>query len=75
MLKAVKVVQEWGNSLGIRLSKEELRKEEIHARDEVEVFLRKKENPAVELFGTLKIKEKTQKIMKEIDREFKSRFD
>ncbi|HLC57903.1 MAG TPA: hypothetical protein VJH95_04990 [Candidatus Nanoarchaeia archaeon] len=75
MLKTIKVVQEWGNSLGIRLSKDELKGEEIHFNDEVVVLLKKKENPVKELFGTLKIKESTQKIMREIDREFGSRFD
>ena len=75
MLKTIKVVQEWGNSLGIRLSKEELKKEEIHPHDEVEVFLKKVEHPAKQLFGTLKIKEPTPKIMREIDKEFASRYD
>ena len=75
MLKTVKKIQEWGNSLGIRLSREELRKERIEANEKVEVFVRKKTNPARELFGSLKVKEPTSKIMKEIDKEFKSRFD
>ena len=41
MLKTIKVVQEWGNSLGIRLSKDELKGEEIHFNDEVVVLLKK----------------------------------
>ena len=57
------------------MSKDELKGEEIHFNDEVVVLLKKKENPVKELFGTLKIKESTQKIMREIDREFGSRFD
>jgi antitoxin component of MazEF toxin-antitoxin module len=75
MLKTIKTVQEWGNSFGIRLSKDELKEEQIQANDQVEILVRKNVNAAKELFGTLKVKEPTAKIMKEIDREFKSRFN
>lgn len=75
MLTAVKKIQEWGNSLGIRLSKDELERQSIHAHDEVEIFLKKKASPARELFGSLQIKEPTDKIMRKIDRAFKSRYD
>lgn len=75
MLKLIKPIQEWGNSFGIRLSKEELKREQINANDKVEVLVRKNVNAAKELFGTLKVKEPTAKIMKETDKKFKSRFD
>ena len=75
MLKTIKTIQEWGNSLGVRLSREELKKEKLGVNDEIELFIKKKSNPAKELFGSLKLKEPTDKIMKEIDREFESRFD
>ena len=74
MLKTVKEIREWGNSLGIRLSKEELRRENIKPHEKVEVFVKKKTHPVKALFGSLKVKEPTAKIMEDIDRAFKSRF-
>ena len=77
MLKTIKKLQPWGNSFGIRLSKNELEKEKISPNEEVEIVLIKKMNPAREVFGTLKgkIKKSTDEIMKEIDKAFESRFD
>ena len=77
MLKAVKKIQAWGNSFGVRLSKGEIKNEGLRMNEDVEVIVIKKSNPARELFGTLKgkIKKPTDKIMEEIDRSFRSRFD
>ena len=77
MLKTVKTLQEWGNSFGVRLSKCEIEKEGIKPNEQVEVLIIKKSSPAREVFGTLKnkIKGSTDKIMEDIDKSFKSRFD
>lgn len=47
-------IRQWGNSLGLRLSKADLSELNIGVDDEVVVEIRKKENPLKELFGFAK---------------------
>jgi len=77
MLKTIKKLQPWGNSFGIRLSKNEIEQEKIKPNEDVEILVTKKSNPAKELFGALKgrIKKPTDKIMEDVDKAFESRFD
>ena len=80
MIKSETKLRAWGNSIGIVLPKEELKKEELSINDEVEIIVRKKSNPLKDAFGKLKeFKAKstksTEEILKEVDEELKSRFD
>jgi len=60
-------IRKWGRSAGVVIPKEILEKEGIRVNDKVEILIRKKSNPIKETFGTLKLKEPTEKILKEID--------
>ena len=70
----------WGNSIGVVLPKDELKAEHLAVNDEVEVIVKKKSNPLKEAFGMLKgVKGRTGKttdeLLKEIDEEFRSRWE
>lgn len=73
-VKIVSRLKQWGNSVGIILPKEKIRKAELELEDEVEVVIKKK-NPLAEVFGKLQMKRKTEDILKEADKELASRFD
>ena len=80
MIKSETKLRAWGNSIGIVLPKDALRDEGLSIDDEVEVIVKKKTNPLRECFGKLKEFEaksskSTDDILKEIDKEFKSRFE
>ena len=68
-------LRKWGNSFGVLIPKDELEKDNLKENDSVIVIVKRKMSPAKELFGSLMIKEPTDKIMREIDEKFKSRFD
>jgi antitoxin component of MazEF toxin-antitoxin module len=63
--------RKWGNSIGIIIPKEVVKKEKIKPRQEVSILLIKNSSALKKTFGTMKdkIKEPTQRIMDEIDRE------
>jgi len=70
----------WGNSIGVILPKDALIEEGFSINDEVEVMVRKKSNPLKDTFGKLKefkakSRKSTDEILKEVDKELKSRFD
>ena len=44
-------VLEWGNSLGIRLSKKDAKRLNVHANEKVIVEIKHRDNPLTELFG------------------------
>lgn len=60
--------KKWGNSIGIRIPKKVVDELDIKEGQELVVEIGKKENPLRELFGALKFKEPTEKILKEIRR-------
>ncbi|MBI2970991.1 MAG: AbrB/MazE/SpoVT family DNA-binding domain-containing protein [Candidatus Aenigmarchaeota archaeon] len=62
-------VRKWGRSIGIVIPVEIAEKEKIKVNDNVEIFIRKKSNAIRETFGTLRLKEPTEKILKEIDKD------
>lgn len=74
-IKTMAKLRAWGNSIGIVLPKEELKKENMKVNDEVEIVIKKKVNPLREAFGKLKFTKSTEKILKEVDEELKSKFD
>ncbi len=62
------IPKKWGNSLGITIPAEVVKEENIKPKKEVIVLVfgdktRKLKN----MFGTLKLKKSTQKVMEEID--------
>ncbi|MBI3052262.1 AbrB/MazE/SpoVT family DNA-binding domain-containing protein [Candidatus Woesearchaeota archaeon] len=80
MIKATGRIRAWGNSFGIVLPKDELKAENLGVNDEVEIIVKRKENPLRAAFGFLKnAKPKTTKstdeLLKEIDEELDSRYD
>ena len=68
-------LRKWGNSFGVLIPKDELERNNLKENDSIIVIVKRKISPAKELFGSLIIKEPTDKIMREIDEKFKSRFD
>ena len=80
MIKTETKLKAWGNSIGIVLPKDEIQRERLSLNDDVEITIRKKSNSLREAFGILKnikpkINKSTDQILKEIDKEFESRFD
>ncbi len=58
-------VRKWGNSIGVTIPKEIADKEKIKPNDDV-IFSVRKVKPIAELFGTVKFKKPTQKIIDEL---------
>lgn len=80
MIKTTARLKAWGNSFGIVIPKEELKAENLGINDEVEVIVKRKQNPLRAAFGFLKgapVKTKKSKdeLLKEIDKELNSRYD
>jgi len=64
-------IKKWGNSIGILIPKEAIRKENIKPDQEVTVLISAKPiTKGKDIWGTLKFKESTEKLMREIDKEF-----
>ena len=63
-------ILKWGNSLGIRISKEDLIGTDIGINDPVEVRIVKKYTKVKDIFGIIKKKVDTEKALREIDEEF-----
>lgn len=61
--------KEWGNSLGIIIPKEIVRKENLKKDDEVIINITKKKN-LMGLFGTLKFKKSSQTMKDEARKEW-----
>ena len=77
VIKSETKLRAWGNSIGVVLSKEKLRKENLSVDDEVEVTVRRKESPLRAAFGKLKLfkarsGKSTDDLLKEIDEELDS---
>ncbi len=65
----------WGNSIGIVLPKEDIRREGLHIDQKVKVIITPIQNIKVkDIYGKLKFKKSTKQIMKEIDEELDSKF-
>ena len=62
----VSKTKKWGNSLGIRIPKSVAEELGLKEEQEVVIEIERKENPLRELFGALKFKEPTEKILREI---------
>jgi len=61
--------KKWGNSLGIRLPKEVVKENKIKAEEEIMIQIGKTNITKVkDIFGKLRFKESTKKIMSDIDK-------
>lgn len=72
---AVKTKQ-WGNSIGIVISKDVAREKGIVAGEELLVEIEKRSHKSVlqELFGTLKTKKSTEQLLRESRKELESKY-
>ena len=71
MMEIKTKTKKWGNSIGILIPKEAIRKENIKPDQEVTITISSKPITKVkDIFGTMKFKESTDKLMREVDKEF-----
>ena len=69
MLEIETKIRKWGNSFGVVVPVGAFQKLKIKEGEPVRIFLEKKENPLKKTFGILKIKRKTEDILREADNE------
>ena len=67
-------IKRWGNSAVVLIPKKVMKEKEIDFGQDVLVDLEKAENPLVELFGSIKFEEPTEKILKELREEWESKW-
>ena len=62
------VTKKWGNSIGITIPSEVIKEEKIKPQDKIMVLVIKNyRKKLANIFGTLKLKKETQRVMEEID--------
>ena len=62
------IPKQWGNSLGITLPRDVVKKQSITKRKKIRVFVMGDSTGKLKkLFGSLKVRKPTQKVMDEID--------
>lgn len=66
MLEFKAVPRKWGNSIGITLPNEVVEEGGIKTKKEIEVLIVEKKIDLKKIFGSLKLKEPTQKIKDEM---------
>lgn len=65
----------WGNSIGIVLPKEEIKKEGLHVDQKVKVIITPIKTLKVkDIFGKLKLKKSAKELLTEVDEELDSKF-
>lgn len=70
MSESIVKVRQWGNSLGVTIPKEVVKKEKIEPNDEVVITIEKKKTLR-DIFGTLKgLKTDSQKMKDELRKEW-----
>ncbi|MEK6895149.1 MAG: hypothetical protein AABX48_01380 [Nanoarchaeota archaeon] len=64
-------IRKWGNSLGIVVPLNSVKKENVKEGDKVSVFMKKEDKGNIlrETFGTMKFKRTVEKMMREMDNE------
>ena len=67
--------KKWGNSIGIIIPSETVEKLNIKPEETIEVEVSKKSNVLKELFGAMKFKKVTEKILKEIRKDLESKWE
>ncbi len=66
MIELETKARKWGNSIGVSLPKDVIKKANIKPDKEVRLFIQDKKVDISKVFGTLKIKRSTQEILDEI---------
>ena len=75
MMEIKAKTKKWGNSIGVIIPKEIIRQQNIGPDQEVTILISSKPITKVkDIFGTFKFKEPTEKLMREIDKEFNVGF-
>ena len=69
MIEVEAKVRRWGRSFGVVIPKEKVIEEGIKENETVKLLIGKKSNVLKEIFGTMKFKKSTEKMMREIDKE------
>ncbi len=65
----------WGNSIGVVIPKEDVKKEGLHVDQKVKVVITPVKTLKVkDIFGKLKLKKSAKEILKEVDEELDSKF-
>jgi len=65
----------WGNSVGVVIPKEDIKKEGLHVDQKVKVVITPVKTLKVkDIFGKLKLKRSTKELLKEVDEELDSKF-
>ena len=64
-METISKLRKWGNSFGVLVPKELVKKENFRLNEEVVVKLEKK-NDLMQLFGLCKFKKSTKQLMKDI---------
>jgi len=65
----------WGNSIGVVIPKEDIKKEGLHVDQKVKVIITPVKTLKVkDIFGKLKLGINTKDLLKEVDEELDSKF-
>ena len=68
-------LRKWGNSIGLIIPKEDVKKEGLRDDESVRaIIIPKKMVKVKDIFGKLKFKKRTEEIMKEADKELDRKF-
>jgi len=68
-------LRKWGNSIGLIIPKEDVKKEGLRDNEIVRAIIVPKKTVRVkDIFGKLKFKKSTEEIMKDVDKELDSKF-
>ena len=75
MMEIKAKTRKWGNSIGILIPKEAVRKENIKPDQEITLMISKKPiTKGKDIWGTFKFKKSAEQLMREVDRDFNAGF-
>ena len=75
MMEIKAKTKKWGNSIGVLIPKEVIRRENIKPEQEITLMISKKPiTKGRDIWGTLKFKKSTEQLMREVDKEFNYGF-
>ena len=75
MMEIKAKTKKWGNSIGILIPKEAIKKENIKLDQEVTILISSKPiTTGRDIWGTFKFKKSTEQLMREVDKDFNVGF-
>ncbi len=75
MMEIKATTKKWGNSIGVLIPKDVVKEEKIKPNQEIMLMISTRPiTKGKDIFDTLKFKESTEKLMREIDKEFNVGF-